>query len=168
MEIILVMNPQNSFLSKTGTVYMGEKAEVLAVRLRDYLSGFNGKKVFFREKHSQQDDFFVNDKTHSLVTTKEFEVLDFLKPCADFFYDKTRYNAFYKTGLEAFLKREKVTSVKLAGVETHTSILFTAEGLRNRGYDVTVVEPCSMSRDDHMHAYAIALMTNFLGVRVAA
>lgn len=166
--MILVMNPQNSFLSKAGEVYMGERAEVLKVRLKDYLSGFSGKKVFFREKHSQQDSFFVNDKTHCLVTTKGFEVTEILKPYADIFYDKTRYNSFFKTGLDSFLKRQKVKSVKLAGVETHTSVLFTAEGLRNRGYDVTVIEPCCMSRDEHMHSYAIALMANFLGVKVGA
>jgi len=166
VDILLVMNAQNSFLSSTGSVYMGEKAEILKKRLADYLSGFRGTKIFFREKHSMEDGFFINDKTHSIATTEDTKVHDSVNKFANYFYDKNRYSAFYDTGFEPFLKREKIKNVGIIGVETHTSILFTAEELRNRGYEVTVVEPCSMSRDDYMHAYAIALMKNFLGVMV--
>lgn len=168
MDIILVMNPQNSFLSEDGSVYMGEKAEIIKVRLKDYLGDFPGKRLFLREKHSREDSFFANDKTHSLVTTDDFNVHVDLKPYADSFMDKTRYSAFHDTVLGDFLKSEKVKSVALVGLETHTSILFTAEELRNRGFDVMVIEPCCMSRDDYMHPYAIALMRNFLSVRIGA
>lgn len=166
MNILLLMNPQNSFLSKTGSVYMGEKAEILIIRLQDYLSKFTGKKVFFREKHAMQDEFFVTDRTHSVATTNDYKVHEFLNSYATVFVDKTRYCGFYNTELESFLKREQVKSVKMAGVETHTSILFTAEELRNRGYDVEVIEPCTMSRDDYMHDYAITLMRNALGIKI--
>lgn len=166
MDIILVMNSQNSFLSPEGSVYMGEKAEILKIRMKDYLSDFNGMRLFFREKHSREDSFFSNDKTHSLVTTPDFNIVEELKPLADNFFDKTRYSAFFDTNLGDFLKSKKVEKVTMAGLETHTSILFTAEELRNRGYDVTIIEPCCMSRDDFMHSYSIALMRNFLSVRV--
>jgi nicotinamidase-related amidase len=162
------MNAQNSFLSEKGSVYMGEKAEILKHRILDYLSGFSGTKVFFREKHAMEDSFFINDKTHSLATTEDMLIHGSLNKYATHFYDKIRYSAFYNnTDIEPFLKRERVHNVGLMGVETHTSILFTAEELRNRGYEVTVIEPCSMSRDDHMHNYAVALMKNFLGVRIS-
>ena len=167
MDIILVMNAQNSFLSKNGSVYMGEKAETLKVRMVDYLSGYPRKKVFCVEKHAQGDSFFVNDKTHSIATTEDTVVPEPVKRYANYFFDKTRYSAFHNTDFEPFLKREGVLHAGIMGVETHTSVLFTAEELRNRGYEVTVIEPCTMSRDDFMHAYAITLMKNFLGVRVS-
>lgn len=166
MNVALVMNPQNAFLSSSGSVYMGENAEILKIRLEDYLRTFSGKKVFFREKHAKEDKFFITDKTHSIATTEDFQVPDQIKYCADLFYDKIRYNAFYKTGLEAFLKRVKATSVNIMGLETHTSVLFTAEGLRNIGYEVTLIEPCTMARDMHMHGCAISLMRNYLGIRI--
>ncbi|GAH13590.1 unnamed protein product [marine sediment metagenome] len=56
MDVLLVMNPQNSFLSKQGQIYMGERAETLKVRLVDFLSSFSRKKIFFREKHALEDD----------------------------------------------------------------------------------------------------------------
>lgn len=164
----MIMNPQNSWFSPIGGVYMGEKSEILKIRIADYLSGFPGKKLFFREKHSVEDKFFSCDKTHSIANTEEFKIEESLKSYADLFYDKTRYSGFFNTNLENFLKTEKINHVGLMGVETHTSILFTAEELRNQGYNVTVIEPCTMSRDDFMHGYAISLMVNFLGVHIGA
>ena len=163
-----MMNPQNSFLSKTGSVYMGEKAETLKIRLGDYLSTYSGKSLLFREVHAMEDSFFVGDKTHSIATTPDCTIYEGIKRTPGDFFDHTRYDAFHGTSLESHLKREKVTSVTLLGVETHTSILFTAESLRNRGYSVTVIEPCCMARDDFMHDCAISLMANFLGVRISS
>jgi nicotinamidase-related amidase len=167
MEMLLLMCPQNSFLDPTGSVYMGEKAEILKVRLLDYLSNYNGKKVFFREKHAEQDSFFVNDRTHSIANSYDYKICDCFSGMANLFYDKTRYSGFYDTGLDVFLKQNHVKSVCLAGLETHTSILFTAEELRNRCINVTVLEPLTVSRDDFMHNVAISLMTNNLGVRIS-
>jgi nicotinamidase-related amidase len=151
---------------------MGDKAEILRIRLEDYLSGFNGLKVFFREKHAVEDDFFINDKTHSIVNTEDFHIIESLRKYSSWplptsiIFDKTRYSAFYNTGLDVFLKKEHVGKVIMAGIETHTSILFTAEELRNRGYEVTVIEPCTMSRDNFLADYAISLMKNCLSVGI--
>lgn len=166
MDVLLIMNPQNSFFSPQGSVYMGEKAEILKVRLRDYLSNFSKPKLFFREKHAMQDQFFIGDKTHSIVTSYDFDVVDELKKYATIFYDKTKYNALFDTNLESDLKQKSVKFVGLAGIETHTSVLFTAEDLRNKGYEVEVIEPCTMSRDDYFHGYALNIM-QFLGVKVS-
>jgi nicotinamidase-related amidase len=168
MDILFVMNAQNSFLAKNGSVYMGDKAETLKVRLVDYLSTYIGKILFFREVHAMQDLFFVNDKTHSIATTSDCMLHDIFKGKVADSFNHTRYDAFYDTNLDSYLKLAKATTVTLVGVETHTSVLFTTESLRNRGYGVTVIEPCCMSRDDHMHNCAISLMANFLGVRVGA
>jgi nicotinamidase-related amidase len=167
MDALLVMNPQNSFLDPKGSVYMGEKAETLKVRLADYLKNFNQPKVFFRVKHALEDTFFITDKTHSIAATSDSEVHESLKKFATVFYDKTRYNAFYETKLESYLKQSNFKRIGIIGVETHTSVLFTAEELRNRGYEVTVVEPCVMSRDDYLHGYAINVMRHFLGVAIS-
>lgn len=164
--MLIVMCPQNSYLDPKGSVYLGNKAEILKVRLIDYFSTFVGRRVFFREKHAERDAFFVNDKTHSVVNTYDFSVEDSLKKYADIYYDKTRHSGFFETGFEILLKKEKVAEVTIVGLETHTSVLFTAEELRNRGIDVTVIEPLVASRDEYMHTAAISIMANHLGVKV--
>ena len=166
MDIILVMNPQNSFFSPGGSVYMGEKAEILKTRLADFLSGFNKTKIFLREKHAEEDIFFMSDVTHSIANTEDFLICNELKKYANLVVDKTRYCALFNNNLESVLKQKNVKSIGIVGVETHTSILFTAEELRNRNYEVIVIEPCSASRDGYLHGYAITLMKHCLGVRI--
>ena len=166
--MIIVMCPQNSFLDPKGSVYMGDKAEVLKIRLVDYLSSYTDKKIFFREKHAEQDTFFANDKTHSIANTHDYAVCDCFKGLANSFFDKTRYSGFFNTQFDSFLKTEHVQSVFLVGVETHTSILYTAEELRNRGIVVNMIEPLTASRDDYLHGVAISLMSNNLGVKIGS
>ena len=167
--MIFVMCPQNSFLDPQGSVYLGERAEILKVRMVDYLSEFqNERKIFFREKHAEADQFFSNDVTHSVVNTPDFHIVDCLKKYADVIFDKTRYSGFFNTGLDDFLKKERITQVSLIGLETHTSILFTAEELRNRGIDVKMIEPLTASRQDHLHNVSISLMANHLGVHIGS
>jgi nicotinamidase-related amidase len=166
MDILLVMNPQNSFLDEKGSVYMGEKAEILKVRIADFLSKFQGVKIFFREAHPTEDSFFLMDKTHSVTNTYDFGVVDCLKKYANEYWDKIRYNAFYSNALESFLMRRRVKHIGILGVETHTSVLFTAESARNRDYEVSVIEACTMARDDYFHNAAISIMKNFLGARI--
>ena len=165
-DTLFIMGAQNSFLSKRGSAYLGEKSDVLKIRLIDYLSNFSGKKIFFREKRAKSDSFFTTNKTHSIVNTYDFPVLSSLKRYADIFYDKGKYSAFFGTGLDIYLERLKTKSIGLIGLETHTSILYTAEELRNRDCDVTVIEPCTASTDDYMHYNAISLMVNSLGVSI--
>jgi nicotinamidase/pyrazinamidase len=167
MDILMVMCPQNSFFSPKGSVYMGESADILLVRLVDYLSTFKKSRIFLKEKHAMEDTFFVADKTHSVATTEDYQVPKALTKFADFSYDKVRYSAFFESQVDIFLRQRNARHVGLVGVETHTSILFTAEELRNRNYEVTVVEPCTMSRDEHMHGFAISLMKHSLGVRMS-
>jgi nicotinamidase-related amidase len=167
MDVLLVMNPQNSFLNSSGSVYMGEKAEILKIRLIDFLKDFPRPKIFFREIHAAEDSFFSADKTHSVSTTNDSLVDESLKKYANTFMDKTRYSAVFETDLITELKKMSANKIGIVGVETHTSVLFTAEKLRNFDYDVTVIEPCTMSRDDYLHGYAITLLRHYLGVRIA-
>jgi len=145
-------------------MYQGDKAETLKIRMKDYLKGFRNPKVFIREKRSINDPFYKADKTFNIATTGDYQVPDDLRPLADFFHDKTRYNALYEPKIKTFLKSYR--HIGLMGLETHTSIMFTAEELVSTGYDVTVIEPCTLSRDDYLHGYAISIMSHYLGVRI--
>lgn len=164
--VLLALNLQNSFLSKNGSLYMGEKAETLKIRLNTFLSGFSGKKIFVREVHGKEDTFFKSEKTHSIANTFDCEIHDSVKKYADFKDDKTCYNALYNTDIETLIKKQNTKDVFVVGVETHTSVLFTVDSLCNRGYNVSIVEPCVMSREDYLHGCAITIMRHFLGVRI--
>lgn len=165
--MILVMDAQNSFLDESGSVYLGKRAEILIIRLRDFLSSSNEHKLFFRTVHALNDEFFRSDVTHSVVSTQDVPICPELQKHANEIEDKTRYDALFGTTLRDKVSDKRSKKIVLCGLETHTSILFTAESFRNLGVEVEIIEPCCMSRDQHMHDYAIALMRNSLGVRIS-
>lgn len=169
-NVIVACGLQKAYFHKDGSRYMGEKSDIMKVRIKDYLKtvDFNNVVLYFlREIHQTNDTFYANTKTHSIVGSKDIEIPDDIKPYVKIIVDVNRYNGFYKTMLESELYKIKPKMVYLLGFETHTTILFTAEELRNREYNVTVLEPLVTSEDEYLHANAITLMKNFLSVNIA-
>lgn len=166
IDLLLVLNPQNSFMSPQGSLYMGEKSDILRMRLTDYLKSSKAKRIFFREKHAVDDTFFRRQKTHSIATSEDFHIHESLKPYAGLVIDKIRYSAFYQTDFDKVLIKEKALNIGVVGLETHTSVLYTVEELCNRGYEVTIIEPLVMSIDDVLHRYAMTILENSLGIHI--
>lgn len=168
MNVVIGISLQNSYFSKKGAQYLGEQAEILKIRLKEYFKMIDGKyTVFFtREIHQTDDKFYRGHVSHAIVGSPDIEVVESLKPYPKFMINTSRYNSFYMTPLESELRKIKAERVYLVGVETHTNILFTAEELRNRGYEVTVQEPLVAAHDSYMHAAGINLMSNILSIDV--
>lgn len=167
-DVIIGMSLQNSYFSKRGVQYLGEQAEVLKIRLKEYFKMLNSKNIIFftREIHQTNDNFYRGHSSHAIVGSSDIEIIEALKPYPKFMINTSRYNSFYRTPLESELRKIKVERVYIVGVETHTNILFTAEELRNMGYEVTVYEPLVAACDSYMHAIGINLMSNTLSIDV--
>lgn len=169
MNVILAFKLQKAYFHPEGSVYFGERADTLKVRLLDYLKKLDpiqNTVYFIREVRSTGDSFFSHRKTHSLVGSKDVEFLEAFKPYIKFPINVSRYNAFYKTMLEAELVRLNPEKVILIGVNTNDSVLFTAEELRNRGYSTKIIEPLTDSEDGYLQSLGVVLLKNLLGVDV--
>lgn len=68
---------------------------------------------------------------------------------------KTTPSAFYNTELGDQLKALKVRRLTLVGLETHTSVLWTAADAVARGYQVVVPDPCVCAATLDDHAFAL-------------
>lgn len=168
--LLLACGIQKSYLHPKGSNFLGEKSEIYDIRFKSYLKdSINNDTIVFivREVHQTADSFFSNEKTTSIVGSLDIEVPEFYKSYSKLFINTMRYNALYSTPLESEIYKIKPESIVLIGFETHTTILFTAEELRNRGYSVTVIEALTTSRDEYLHAAGITLMKNFLSVTVS-
>jgi nicotinamidase-related amidase len=164
---VLAFGIQKAYLHPQGNRYLGEKSEIFKIRILNYLKSLNKtdfKVYLIREVHQVDDNFYSKTKTHSIAGTKDVEIPDEFKPYINFIVNTNRYDAFYKTALDSELYKIKPEKVSLIGFETHTNVLFTAEELRNRNYNVTLVEPLVISEDDYMHTVALNIMINFLSV----
>jgi len=168
MDVVIGLSLQKSYFSKDGAQYIGESAETLKIRLKEYFQLIDNKHLiyFTREIHQTSDSFYRGTRSHSIVGSSDIEIVESFKPYPKFMINTSRYNALYMSPLESELKETGAKRVYLVGVETHTNVLFTAEELRNRGYEVTVYEPLVASQDSYMHAAGINLLSNVLSVEV--
>lgn len=163
-DLIIGMGLQRAYLHPTGCKYIGDSADTLKSRLEDFLdSEGDGKRIVFtREIHQINDEFFKGERSNSIVGSLDIEIIESLKRFPKLLVNVCRYNALYMTPLDSELKKYKPSNIILVGVETHTNILFTAEELRNRNYNVVVVEALTSSKDSYMHASGINILSNTL------
>lgn len=168
MDIVLGLSLQKSYFDRNRLQYIGEGGEVLLIRLEAFFDRIKDKYgiYFTREIHHTNNSFFRETPSHALVGTQDIEIVDNLKKYPKCMINTHRYNSFYSTTLDKEIQRVGAKRVYMVGVETHTNILFTAEELRNRGYEVTVYEPLVLSQDMYMHAAGINLLSNVLSVDV--
>jgi nicotinamidase-related amidase len=169
VNLIICCGLQKSYIHPEGSRYLGEQANILDIRLKSYFKTLNLKEnivYILREVHQPDDTFFSNKKSGSLIGSEDIEIPEFYKAYSKFVYNVIRYNAFYKTPLDSEVYKLKPTKVYIVGVETQSTVLFTAEEFRNREYDVTVIEPLVTSKDDYLHAIGITLLKNFLNVNI--
>ena len=167
-DVVIGMGLQRAYLHVSGSCYVGEHAEVLKVRIKEFLKTLPSQTVvmFTKEIHAASDTFFRRGKTHSVVGSDDIEILEVFKSFAKVMINVTRPDAFFKTPLESELHKRKPRKVTLIGVETHSNILFTASGLRSRDYEVVVPEALVWSADDYMHIAGINILSNVLSVDV--
>ncbi len=166
---VIACGIQRAYLHSKGGAYLGARAEVLKTRLLEYFKSLdlNTHVVFcLREVHQSNDAFYRGSKSCALVGSEDIEVMETFKPFVKFIVNTSRFSGFYRTPLESELHKVKPQKVYVVGVQTHTNILFTCEGLRNRNYDVSVYEPLTTSEDDYLHAIGINLLSNALTVHV--
>ena len=168
MDVIIGLSLQKSYFNKDGAQYLGESAENLKIRLKEYFNSIGNNLIIFftREIHQTSDIFYRSTRSHSIVGSFDVEIVESLKPYPKFMINTSRYNAFFMTPLESELKKTGAKRVYLVGAETHTNVLFTAEELRNRDYEVVVYEPLVAAQDSYMHAAGINIISNVLSVEV--
>jgi len=64
---------------------------------------------------------------------------------------KTRYSAFFKTGLDDLLSESDITEIILAGINTHACIRTAAIDAYQRDFEVTIIRDCVASYDAEHH-----------------
>lgn len=165
-EITVCVGLQRAYLSEKGVKYIGKQAEDFKVRVLDYLKSVSGDIFFTREIHRKNDPFYREGRSNSVVGSYDVEIVEMFKSFPKLIINTSRYNALYRTLLDSELSKIKPDRVVLLGVETHTNVLFTAEELRNRDYEVQVYEALTASKDSYMHASGINILSNILSVDV--
>ena len=84
------------------------------------------------------------------------EIVDELKPNSeDFVIDKSRYSAFYATGLEPILTSLNIDTLVVCGVTTHYCVESTARDASQRDYKVFIVRDATAEINEAWHEMAL-------------
>lgn len=168
---LIVIDMLVGFLEEGHPIYCGDDARSIIPFAVEKASDFSrrGDPVIFVADHHAPDDLeFRQFPPHCIEGTREAEVIGELQPFVkrQHLVQKTRYGAFYNTGLEHLLRETAPESVEIVGVCTNICVLYTVEELRNRDYPTVVYREGVASFDKPAHEFALGQIENVLGAEV--
>lgn len=124
------------------------------------IENINCLSTFFREKH-QPVIFVQHDGTKEnflIYDTDEWHILpSLIQKANDYFIEKEANDCFYKTELEALLKKLGVQKLYICGCATDFCVNATVHGALVRDYAITVIKD-GHTTADRPHATAVQLI----------
>jgi len=91
-------------------------------------------------------------KPHSLAGTPGAEVADELdRHPEDLWLPKPRFSAFFRTGIEEWLKAREVTLCAVAGITTNFCVLTTAMDALCCDFKAVILEDCTTAGTESVH-----------------
>jgi nicotinamidase/pyrazinamidase len=116
--------------------------------------------IVFSTDAFHEDDFIFKGrmKPHSLAGTTSAEVIDELdREEQDLWLPKPRFSAFFKTGLEEWLRERGVTLCAVAGIATNFCVLTTAMDALCHDFKAVLVEDCTAAFSEEVHGQTLDL-----------
>ncbi len=168
----LVVDMTYDFVANDGALTCGARGQAIVDPLLTSLNEARSQGdliVFACDAHEPDDAEFRLWPQHCVKGTRGASLFG---PLADFydryrsdsvvFLPKTRYDAFYETRLEEWLKANAIAEVVIAGVCTSICCYATASGAYYRGYDVFIDPNLMADLTEDNHTFAIDHMKNVL------
>ena len=113
-----------------------------------------GWPVVFSTDAFHKDDFIFTGrmKPHSLAGTEGAEVIDELdREPGDLWLPKPRFSAFFKTGLEDWLRERGVTLCAVCGIATNFCVLTTVMDALCHDFKTVLLEDCTAAFQERIH-----------------
>jgi bifunctional isochorismate lyase/aryl carrier protein len=169
---LLVLDMQRYFLQESSHAFV-PSAEAIIPRIRGL------QEVFFRHglpviqtRHINTENNAGKMKTwwqELLSPDKELACLtDELIDSRAAVVDKSRYDAFFNTGLEGILTAKEAKQVVVTGVMTHLCCDTTARSAFMRGYDVFLAVDATATYNLDFHRAALLCLSHGFAVPVLA
>jgi nicotinamidase/pyrazinamidase len=120
----------------------------------------HGRPVVFSTDSFHEDDFIFKSrmKPHAITGTEGAEIVETLERTpADYWLPKPRFSAFFKTGLENWLRDRDVTLCAVAGIATPFCVLTTVMDALCHDFKAVILEDCSAAASDDLHQNTLSL-----------
>jgi nicotinamidase/pyrazinamidase len=113
-----------------------------------------GWPIVFSTDAFHEDDFIFKGRMrpHSIAGTPGAEVTEELdRKEEDFWLPKPRFSAFFKTGLEDWLRERGVTLCAVAGIATNFCVLTTVLDAICHDFKAVLMEDCTAAFSEDIH-----------------
>jgi nicotinamidase/pyrazinamidase len=128
-------------------------------RLAESFRSASRPVVFATDAFRREDFIFTGKmKPYSLEGTPGAEVADELKQEEeDLWLPKPRFSAFFRTGLDEWLKTRGVTLCAVAGITTNFCVLTTAMDALCCGFKAVILEDCTAASTEAVHGQTLEI-----------
>ena len=138
---LIIVDMQNDFVKEGGSLVVPDaEATIPAIRgLLDLARSSGMKVVFTQDTHMEGDPEWDIWPEHVQKDTWGWRIVDELEPREDeMVIQKFRYDAFYGTHLDHFLRLWGVDTVIICGTVANICVHYTAASAALRWYDVII------------------------------
>jgi nicotinamidase-related amidase len=163
---LLVLDMQNYFLDPRSHAFIPSAPAVLP-HIAALTAAFHRSRrpvVFTRHHNIPGRDGMMESWWHDLIQpgTPPSQIIPDLNLAGSCLLDKSHYDAFYETGLEAYLRQRSTAQVVITGVMTHLCCETTARSAFMRGFQVFfTVDATASYRQDYHKASLLNLSHGF-------
>ncbi len=167
---LIVVDMLVDFIDKSGTLYCGPTAEKIVPFIKrkiDEAREAGDPIIYMTDSHRPNDREFQMFPKHCVTGTQGAEIIPELKPGRDdIIVRKPTLSCFYRTRLEAVLKKSRTKHAAVTGVCTSICVMDAVGELRNRGLSVTVFKKGVADFDRKFHRFALQRMEKTYGAEV--
>ncbi len=147
---LIVVDMQNDFVKDGGTLVVPDaEGTIPAIQQLLSLARNSGMKVVYsQDTHTEGDPEWEIWPEHCRKDTRGHEIVDELAPHEDeLVIQKVRYDAFYGTHLDHFLRLWGVESLVLCGTVANICVHYTAASAALRWYEVVIPKDATSALD---------------------
>ena len=115
--------------------------------------------VFSTDAYRSDDFIFTGSmRPHSLAGTKGAEVVDELdRRGQDLWLPKPRFSAFFRSGLEEWLREREVSLCAVTGIATNFCVLATVLDAICFDFKVVLLEDCTAASSQEVHEQTVGI-----------
>jgi nicotinamidase-related amidase len=159
---LLIIDMVNDYFDESENMPITGFGKAIIPPLNQMIDHFHEKQwpVVFSTDAFQVDDFFFSGKMkpHAIAGSKGAELIAALnKNEEDYWLPKPRMSAFFKTGLEDWLRERGVTLCAVGGLATPFCVLTTVLDALNHNYKGVLLEDCSAAATLPAHEQTLAI-----------